>query len=355
MGNNALKSKNSFKNLAKSSEEQTIDIYYCPPTGGVADYKLLFIGTGEQGKSTFLKSIRYSNNPNLKEILVVECQHFYLELITITLTLLKFHKANGFLWKSPGTEKVADAFEELLNYYKVYDRSLVYEHYDKLCVLWSDESLLDLYYQKKDDFHFSDGSVFLVENVAKLHPAKYEVNARESLFFYRKTTGVFEYFYEWNNNTFLLVETGGQRNERKKWSKVVSTCDAIVYIMAVNDFGKKSSEDMETNCALESFQVFEEFVNSNEAKKLPWFVVFTKMDKLKQQNLENIKKEFKDFDQDIGLVRFLQKKLTSLISEDNSELRSRIRFYTCNCLEEESVRKVASVIFGYMIGTDIDK
>lgn len=100
---------------------------------------------------------------------------------------------------------------------------------------------------------------------------------------YIKTTGIVSLYsksdMESKYENIELFDTGGQRNERKKWKVFTSNTvpvDGIVYLVALSEFNLSCYEDDATNRMIESLTLFEEIVNKKEFETVPIYLVFTK-------------------------------------------------------------------------------
>jgi len=57
----------------------------------------------------------------------------------------------------------------------------------------------------------------LFENIDRITSPKYKPTAEDVLACKTKTTGVPTYKFSFNEINFVVLDTGGQRNERRKW------------------------------------------------------------------------------------------------------------------------------------------
>ncbi|KAG2370612.1 hypothetical protein C9374_014751 [Naegleria lovaniensis] len=99
---------------------------------------------------------------------------------------------------------------------------------------------------------------------------------------YIKTTGIIEIWVKAGSDTndcIGVFDTGGQRNERKKWKRLIngsSPLSGILYLVPLSEFNQFCYEDDVTNRTTESLKLFSEFANDPSVKSLPIHLIFTK-------------------------------------------------------------------------------
>jgi len=93
---------------------------------------------------------------------------------------------------------------------------------------------------------------------------------------YVKTTGIVETECFYRNTQLRIFDTGGQRNERKKWVHLFSSTSAIVFIVSLSEYNQVCYEDDKSNRMKESLLLFEEIVNACCFEDVPIFLVFNK-------------------------------------------------------------------------------
>jgi len=99
----------------------------------------------------------------------------------------------------------------------------------------------------------------------------------------RKTSGVIETVFEYENISFTLVDVGGQRSERKKWLHCFSTVTAVIYLTAINEYDMLLEEDANTNRLVESLKLWKALTSSEFFIKTPFILFLNKSDLFKQK------------------------------------------------------------------------
>lgn len=131
-----------------------------------------------------------------------------------------------------------------------------------------------------------------------------------------RTTGVVQEIFEVDNQTFQLVDVGGQRNERKKWIHCFAGVTAVLFVAASSEYDQNLFEDRSRNRLVEALGLFNTVTNSDVFDETTMILFLNKADIFKDKLCVrkiplNISGEFPDapasFDYDSG-VSWLQNK-----------------------------------------------
>eukprot|EP01080_Neovahlkampfia_damariscottae_P005471 gene5471-9289_t len=163
----------------------------------------------------------------------------------------------------------------------------------------------------KKDFFIHEGihNQFKRENLIRYFPT-FTPTKEDVLNCHQKTSGIDKVMIQVNSDTKIkLFDTGGQRNERKKWKLVYQRAKAVIFIASLNEFDQICYEDDETNRMLESLQLFEETINLEVFKNLKKILLLNKVttfkQTLKESKLSNVFPEFQggsDYDMALDFI-----------------------------------------------------
>jgi GTPase SAR1 family protein len=115
----------------------------------------------------------------------------------------------------------------------------------------------------------------------------------------RKTTGVIETNFEIEGNVFSVVDVGGQRTERKKWLNCFSSITSVIFLAAINEYDMKLEEDDNTNRLIESLKLWKALTSTDFFRPIPFMLFLNKSDlfkeKIEQVPLNTVFPEFEKF------------------------------------------------------------
>lgn len=93
-----------------------------------------------------------------------------------------------------------------------------------------------------------------------------------------RTTGVSNTSFKTKQAEVLITDVGGQRCERKKWMKLFSGVNCVIYLASMSEYNRKLFEDRSTDRLTESVQLWEKTVNDNKFASTPFIVFLNKFD-----------------------------------------------------------------------------
>jgi len=145
---------------------------------------------------------------------------------------------------------------------------------------------------------------------------------------------------------FTLMDMGGQRTERTKWPRVISsTMSAVFFFCAVDEYNIPSVEDKSKSKFEISLQTWKHLlVDQVELKTKSLFVLFNKMDLLEEKLNEDFSSftsqfpKFKGKETKADVIEFVQKKFISRVPKDYD--LSYLKFFNCCALDTELIGKI---------------
>ncbi|XP_044023276.1 guanine nucleotide-binding protein subunit alpha-11b isoform X1 [Siniperca chuatsi] len=276
------------------------------------ELKLLLLGTGESGKSTFIKQMRiihgagYSDEDKRGFIRLVYQNIFtsMQSMIRATETLkipYKFeqNRSNAMLVKEVDIEKI-NGFDHP---YIVAIKSL-----------WADPGIQEAY-DRRREYQLSDSTKYYLSDIDRVTAEGYVPTQQDVLRVRVPTTGIIEYpfdlenvifsllnrtdphFLEWQGGCdsnylptqqdvlrvripttgiieypfdlqsiiFRMVDVGGQRSERRKWIHCFENVTSIMFLVALSEYDQVLVESDNENRMEESKALFRTIIT------YPWF------------------------------------------------------------------------------------
>lgn len=167
----------------------------------------------------------------------------------------------------------------------------------------------------------------------------------------RKTVGVNETHFNFNDNHITLVDVGGQRSERKKWLHCFNSVTAVIFLTAINEYDMTLEEDPNANRLLESLKLWKSLTGSTFFKHTPFILFLNKSDlfqqKIAQVPLNSI---FSDFEKLMSTSEFskldmMTKSWKYILKQFGAQFDgSSFHPHLTNVLDTELCRKVFIVV-----------
>jgi guanine nucleotide-binding protein G(i) subunit alpha len=253
--------------------------------------KLLLLGAGESGKSTLFKQITtiYGEGFSQKQ-LDQYAPSIHQNAISSMRQLVEY---SDLLEEKFDTRTRVEnkASKDYFNTLAADQSLLTPEIGQHIAALWSDQGIQNTYLQRAK-FQFMDAANYFFENISRISQDNYQPTYEDVLRCRVRTTGIVETKFELANHKFLLIDVGGQRNERKKWIHSFDGVTAVIFVSSMSEYDQLLFEDNSTNRVVESLNLFEEICTSR------WFVhspVILFMNKRDLFELKLKKTPMKDF------------------------------------------------------------
>jgi len=324
--------------------------------GGKKDFKFLLLGSGESGKTTFHKQVKLLFDQSFKEEEIRSyIPNIYANVLTTIVGLctacFKEDEANPFsdskLFEDGKRFKEMKPEDLILNDKEL--KKYTPELHQSIMNLWADKNVKSSYEKSRYEYHIFDGAGHFLDNLERIKPPNYVPTTDDILNCRRKTIGIVELKFTTNyGGTELnlnIVDVGGQRNERKKWTNSFVGVNAVMYVASLGEYDQKCYEDDTTNRMLESLELFETVINNNFFKDAQIILFFNKRDVFaKKIKSSPLSKTFPDFsggqDHDVAF-KFIQQKFLDA-NKGNPE---RIHMFLTQATDKGVVKDTFDEVF----------
>jgi len=240
--------------------------------------RLLLLGCGESGKSTFVKQMRRIYNDNFSDDEVKNYKLVVHENIVYSIqNLIQAANDNQLSFKEeniPKTEALIDVEFDAFNE----------EMGDMIQDVYNDPAIrtaMEEYYMK---YHVLDSAKYFFDALDRIKKDDYVPTEEDIVFARKKTSGLQETRLEvGDGERLVIVDVGGQRSERRKWAMCFVDVTCLIYFAAISEYDMVLSESIYTNRMDEAIKVFSDICNLMIFKHMPFILFLNKMDLFKQK------------------------------------------------------------------------
>ncbi|KAF5397188.1 Guanine nucleotide-binding protein G(Q) subunit alpha, partial [Paragonimus heterotremus] len=166
------------------------------------EFKLLLLGTGESGKSTFIKQMRiihgagYSDEERRTFIKLVY-QNIYMAMSTMIRAMENLKIA----YENPANQAHAEVIREV-DYESV--TTMDQQHVVAIRSLWEDPGITECY-DRRREYQLTDSAKYYLDNLDRVSQPDYLPTLQDILRVRVPTTGIVEYPFDLNSTIFRLV------------------------------------------------------------------------------------------------------------------------------------------------------
>ncbi|XP_059483749.1 guanine nucleotide-binding protein subunit alpha homolog isoform X1 [Neocloeon triangulifer] len=241
--------------------------------------KLLLLGAGESGKSTFLKQMRIIHGQRFEPEIVKEFQvTIYQNIVRGMKVLVDARQKLNIPWENP---KNSPFGQHLLRYDNlvVLDSHTFQDYAPSIKRLWMDSAIRQAF-DRRREFQLSDSVKYFLDNMDRISRLDYQPVNQDILHARKATKGISEFIIPINNIPFRFVDVGGQRSQRQKWFQCFDSVTSILFLVSSSEYDQVLVEDRKTNRLDESRNIFDTIVNNVVFKGVSIILFLNKTDLL---------------------------------------------------------------------------
>uniref|UniRef100_A0A3B4FEX2 Guanine nucleotide-binding protein subunit alpha n=1 Tax=Pundamilia nyererei TaxID=303518 RepID=A0A3B4FEX2_9CICH len=308
------------------------------------EYKLLLLGTGESGKSTFIKQMRiihgrgYSDEDKrgFKQLV-------YQNIFTAMQAMIQAMNALQIPYKYEHNKADVEKVVTLTNPY-----------IDALKSLWSDPGIQECYNRKRE-YQLSDSAKYYLDDLDRISDTGYLPTQQDVLRVRVPTTGIIEYPFDLEGVVFRMVDVGGQRSERRKWIHCFENVTSIMFLVALSEYDQALAESSNENRMEESMALFKTIISYKWFEESSIILFLNKIDLLEEKIMySHLVDYFPEYDgppQDVDAGKaFILDMFVSLNPDEKKIIYSH---FTC-ATDTDNVRFVFCVVKDHILQGHLD-
>uniref|UniRef100_A0A4X1SRF2 Guanine nucleotide-binding protein subunit alpha-13 n=1 Tax=Sus scrofa TaxID=9823 RepID=A0A4X1SRF2_PIG len=291
--------------------------------------KILLLGAGESGKSTFLKQMRIIHGQDFDQRAREEFRPtIYSNVIKGMRVLVDAREKLHIPWGDNSNQLHGDkmmAFDTRtpLTAQGIVETQVFLQYLPAIRALWADSGIQNAYDRRRE---------FQLDYI----PSQQDI-----LLARRPTKGIHEYDFEIKNVPFKMVDVGGQRSERKRWFECFDSVTSILFLVSSSEFDQVLMEDRLTNRLTESLNIFETIVNNRVFSNVSIILFLNKTDLLEEKVIVSIKDYFLEFEGDPHCLRDVQKFLVECFRNKRRDQQQKpLYHHFTTAINTENIRLV---------------
>ena len=273
--------------------------------------KLLLLGAGESGKSTLFKQMKLLYGKGFSDD---ERRDWVPKIQAGTISAMQAVCGAAARFGLDGLIEDKKAFATLT---RTSECSLMSPALsESIRVLWREHAILKAW-ERRSEYQVIESSELYFNKIGAIAETTYMPTDEDILASRVRTCGIVEETYVIENVEFIIIDVGGQRNERKKWIHCFDNVNALIFVAALSEFDQAMFEDETQNRMSDTLQLFDSICNSRWFQKTAMILFLNKRDlfakKIMSRAIQNVP-DWNDYtgeahDYDAGVNYFLQKFL----------------------------------------------
>lgn len=305
--------------------------------------KILLLGAGESGKSTFLKQMRIINGQEFDQKALLDFRDtIYENILKGMRVLVDARDKLGISWQSCENEKqgmLVMSWEGRVGASGV-EPSEFQLYVMALCALWADAGIQEAY-TRRSEFQLSESVKYFLDNLDRIGQLSYIPSKQDILFARKATKGIVEHDFVIKKIPFKMVDVGGQRSQRQKWFQCFDGITSILFMASSSEYDQVLMEDRRTNRLVESMNIFETIVNNKLFLNVSIILFLNKTDLLVEKiRTADIRKNFPEFRGDPRRLEDVQAFLVQLFSRKRRNRGKPLFHHFTTAVDTENIRFV---------------
>lgn len=305
--------------------------------------KILLLGAGESGKSTFLKQMRIINGQQFdKKALLDFRDTIYENILKGMRVLVDARDKLGISWQSCENEKqgmLVMSWEGRVGGSGV-EPSEFQLYVMALSALWADTGIQEAY-ARRSEFQLSESVKYFLDNLDRIGQLSYIPSKQDILFARKATKGIVEHDFVIKKIPFKMVDVGGQRSQRQKWFQCFDGITSILFMVSSSEYDQVLMEDRRTNRLVESMNIFETIVNNKLFLNVSIILFLNKTDLLVDKiRTVDIRKNFPEFRGDPRRLEDVQAFLVQSFSRKRRNRGKPLFHHFTTAIDTENIRFV---------------
>ncbi|XP_028314957.1 guanine nucleotide-binding protein subunit alpha-12a [Gouania willdenowi] len=305
--------------------------------------KILLLGAGESGKSTFLKQMRIINGQEFDQKALLDFRDtIYENILKGMRVLVDARDKLGISWQSCGNEKqgmLVMSWEGRVGASGV-EPSEFQLYVSALSALWADAGIQEAY-ARRSEFQLSESVKYFLDNLDRIGQLNYNPSKQDILFARKATKGIVEHDFVIKKIPFKMVDVGGQRSQRQKWFQCFDGITSILFMVSSSEYDQVLMEDRRTNRLVESMNIFETIVNNKLFLNVSIILFLNKTDLLVEKiRTVDIRKNFPEFRGDPCRLEDVQAFLVQSFSRKRRNRGKPLFHHFTTAVDTENIRFV---------------
>ncbi|XP_059555370.1 guanine nucleotide-binding protein subunit alpha-12 isoform X1 [Myotis daubentonii] len=320
--------------------------------------KILLLGAGESGKSTFLKQMRIIHGREFDQKALLEFRDTIFDNILKvrasprprtpaprcvqgSKVLVDARDKLGIPWQHSENEKHGMFLMAFENKAGLPVEPATFQLYvPALSALWGDSGIREAF-RRRSEFQLGESVKYFLDNLDRIGQLNYFPSKQDILLARKATKGIVEHDFVIKKIPFKMVDVGGQRSQRQKWFQCFDGITSILFMVSSSEYDQVLMEDRRTNRLLESMNIFETIVNNKLFVNVSIILFLNKMDLLVEKvRSVSISKHFPDFRGDPQRLEDVQRYLVQCFDRRRRNRSKALFHHFTTAIDTENIRFV---------------
>ncbi|KAG1939699.1 guanine nucleotide-binding protein subunit alpha-14 [Pimephales promelas] len=321
------------------------------------EIKLLLLGTGESGKTTFTKQMRIIHGKGFS----TDERRSYTKLVfqNILQAMSAITEAMNTL-KIPYSNLQNEVYAQWFKDLDIHQITQLQRNYiEAIRQLWKDQAV-KICYEKRREYQLLDSTKYFIDDLDRITAEGYIPTNQDILQVRFPTSGIIDYCFELEKMTLRIVDVGGQRGQRKKWIHCFENVTSLIFLASMSEYDQLLEENNKDNRMQESLSLFYTAIHSKWFANSSVILFLNKKDilaeKIQFSDLKTYFPKFKGKRRDVqdamDFIRGLY--IQNAISYETKKSKKMYSHFTC-ATDTKNIRDVFSDVKNIVLVQSLEK
>lgn len=306
------------------------------------ELKLLLLGTGESGKSTFIKQMRIIHGAGYTdEDRKTFTKLVFQNIITAIQAMIRAMETLEIVLGNAENKTYCDLLIEV-----DVDKMMELEesYVDAIRHLWKDTGIQECY-DRRREYQLSDSAKYYLSDLDRIADPTYLPTEQDILRVRVPTTGIIEYPFDLDNVIFRMVDVGGQRSERRKWIHCFENVTSIIFLVALSEYDQVLVECDNENRMEESKALFKTIITYPFFQQSSVILFLNKTDVLQEKIVySHIGNYFPEFTGPQGDAKAAQEFILQMYMQQNDDKEKTLYSHFTCATDTENIRLIFAAV-----------
>ncbi|KAK0191997.1 guanine nucleotide-binding protein alpha-2 subunit [Armillaria mellea] len=310
--------------------------------------KVLLLGSGDSGKSTVLKQMRFIHRVPFSPQEIESYRQLTFDNLTRGLKYVLDAMEDMDLKVQEDNEKYLEVIE---NARDLRDgESFPMEYYEPLKSLWNDPEVQKAW-QRGNEAALPENLLYFFGSLDRLFDPQYQPTEQDIIQCRARTIGITETTFTLREHEMLMVDVGGQKSERRKWIHCFQDVTSILFLVSLSGYDQCLVEDKDANQMQDAMTIWDSICHSQWFKQTSIILFLNKNDLFEKKiPHSDIKNFFPDYDGETGDVRagrdYFKRRFTKLATKAGRLKEREIYIHMTTATDTAMLRVVMAAVEG---------
>ncbi|KAK0232000.1 heterotrimeric G protein alpha subunit 4 [Armillaria nabsnona] len=308
--------------------------------------KVLLLGSGDSGKSTVLKQMRFIHRVPFSSQEIESYRQLTFDNLTRGLKYVLDAMEDMDLKVQEDNEKYLEVIE---NARDLRDgEPFPMEYYEPLESLWNDPEVQKAW-QRGNEAALPENLLYFFGSLDRLFDPQYEPTEQDIIQCRARTIGITETTFTLREHEMLMVDVGGQKSERRKWIHCFQDVTSILFLVSLSGYDQCLVEDKDANQMQDAMTIWDSICHSQWFKQTSIILFLNKNDLFERKiPHSDIKNFFPDYDGETGDVRagrdYFKRRFTKLATKAGRLKEREIYIHMTTATDTAMLRVVMAAV-----------